>query len=122
MDVFGVPCGARFVNSDCKKDTSIDALVSDQFDDYPDLISRAAPRGVQKLTASDVIECVVRNPLSIGSLSPGVAARGEEECSRDEDHGELHFGRNDVFGECEIECGGDYTELMYSSRERLSFI
>lgn len=117
------------MSSGCEeRNISIDALVSDRFDVCPGLILCAAPgrrlrgRGESnKLTAADVIEHVVRNPLSIATLSPGVAAGGKEECGRHEDHRELHFDWKDVFGDCEIECVGDYTGVNVFKLREIAF-
>ena len=54
------------------------------------------PPGGRQLTASNVVVCVVRNPNSVGSLCPSVAAGGKEECGtsgRNEDRSEMHVER-----------------------------
>lgn len=44
----------------------------------------------RQLTASDVVEWVVRNPISVGSLCPSVASDGKEEYGRHKDRSEMH--------------------------------
>ena len=85
VDVLRVHLGASFMDGGYK---THDALVQNRLDL---ILSCMLPPGRRQLTASDVVEYVVRNPISVATLGPSVAAGGKEECGRNKDRSVMHI-------------------------------